>query len=576
MHIILLVVIGLIAFVIGYLLSRQRSGAVHAAELRSRTEQVAAKVRSEVQAQATAGAEQTLAAERQKLAGEVQTAAAQALANERQKLNTEAKDAAEHALATERSRLAADQRRVAAELEGAAEVEARALKRESAVKSRDGELATRERGIAAREDSLDRKLTVLDERDSKLREREADGERERARMREREAAIAASEATITAELARIAGLTPDDAKAELMAKLDTALAVEQSARIAAREKSLHERSKDLGIEIVARAVQRYAAEHTAETTSARIQLPSEEYKGRIIGKEGRNIKSFETAAGVDVIIDEAPDLIHISCFDPVRREVAVRTLKRLIEDGRIQPARIEEELAKVRGELDRELIRLGEESAYHCEVSGLHPQLIKLLGKLHFRTSYGQNVLVHTQEVAFLCGAMAADLGLDARLGRRCGLLHDIGKAIDHEQEGSHPQLGYEALKRFGESETVANAALAHHEGHDPLTPYTILAAAADAISAARPGARRANMELYLKRLAQLEDIAVKFPGVQKAYAIQAGRELRVIVNQHTVPDGEMAKMGRDITRAIADQVAFPGEVKVTLIRETRHVAVAR
>ena len=483
---------------------------------------------------------------------------------------------AEQALAAERAKLAAEQRKLAAEQESAAEIEARALKRESAVKARDGELAVRERGIAAREDSLDRKLGVLDERDSKLRAREEEGERERARLRERETAVAGGEARIAAELARIAGLTAEDAKAELMAALDASLASEQSARIALREKAFHERAKDLGIEIVSRAVQRYAAEHTAETTSARIQLPSEEYKGRIIGKEGRNIKAFETAAGVDVIIDEAPDLIHISCFDPVRREVAVRTLKRLIEDGRIQPARIEEELAKVRGELDRELIHLGEEAAYTCEVSGLHPQLIKLLGKLHFRTSYGQNVLVHTQEVAFLCGAMAADLGLDPRLGRRCGLLHDVGKAIDHEQEGSHPQLGYEALKRFGESETVANAALAHHEGHDPLTPYTVLAAAADAISAARPGARRANMEQYLKRLAQLEDIAVKFPGVQKAYAIQAGRELRVIVNQHTVPDGELVKMGRDITRAIADQVAFPGEVKVTLIRETRHIAVAR
>lgn len=483
---------------------------------------------------------------------------------------------AEQALAAERAKLSAEQRKLVAEQESSAEIEARALRRESAVKARDGELAVRERGIAAREDSLDRKLGVLDERDSKLRTREEEGERERARLRERETAVAEGEARIAAELARVAGLTAEDAKAELMAALDASLASEQNARIALREKAFHERAKDLGIEIVARAVQRYAAEHTAETTSARIQLPSEEYKGRIIGKEGRNIKAFETAAGVDVIIDEAPDLIHISCFDPVRREVAVRTLKRLIEDGRIQPARIEEELAKVRGELDRELIHLGEEAAYKCEVSGLHPQIIKLLGKLHFRTSYGQNVLVHTQEVAFLCGAMAADLGLDPRLGRRCGLLHDVGKAIDHEQEGSHPQLGYEALKRFGESETVANAALAHHEGHDPLTPYTVLAAAADAISAARPGARRANMEQYLKRLAQLEDIAVKFPGVQKAYAIQAGRELRVIVNQHTVPDGELAKMGRDITRAIADQVAFPGEVKVTLIRETRHIAVAR
>lgn len=483
---------------------------------------------------------------------------------------------AEQALAGERARLAADERRLAGEREAAGEVQVRAERREQAARERESALAGRERGIGAREDSLDRKLAVLDERDSKLRAREEDGERERDRLREREAAAVQAEARIAEELARVAGLAPEQARAELMAKLDGELAAEQSARIAAHEKSLHERAKDLGVEIVARAVQRYAAEHTAESTATRIQLPSEEYKGRIIGKEGRNIKAFEQASGVDVIIDEAPDIIFISCFDPIRREVAVRTLKRLVEDGRIQPARIEEELAKVRSELDRELVRLGEEAAFRCEVSGLHPQLIKLLGKLHFRTSYGQNVLVHTQEVAFLCGAMAADLGLDPRLGRRCGLMHDIGKAIDHEQEGSHPQLGYEALKRYGESETVANAALAHHEGHDPLTPYTVLAAAADAISAARPGARRANLEQYLKRLAQLEDIAVRFPGVQKAYAIQAGRELRVIVNQHTVADAELAKMGRDITRAIADQVAFPGEVKVTLIRETRHIAVAR
>ena len=565
-------ILGVVLFALGWFIASKRAVArltqAHKAEMAVRVEQLTAAAKT--------GAEQTLAVERARIVAEAKAGAEQILVEERGRLTTEAANAAERGLAAERLRLATDQRRVAADHEHAAEIEARAVRREAAVKERDVELAARERGIAAREDSLDRKLDVLDERDSKLRAREEEGERERARLREREEATATGEARIAAELARVAGLTAADAKAELLGRLDLSLAAEQSARIATSEKAYHERAKDLGIEIVSRAVQRYAAEHTAETTSARIQLPSEEYKGRIIGKEGRNIKSFEQAAGVDVIIDEAPDLIHISCFDPVRREVAVRTLKRLIEDGRIQPARIEEELSKVRSELDRELIRLGEEAAYACEVSGLHPQLIKLLGKLHFRTSYGQNVLVHTQEVAFLCGAMTADLGLDPRLGRRCGLLHDVGKAIDHEQEGSHPQLGYEALKRFGESETVANAALAHHEGHDPLTPYTVLAAAADAISAARPGARRANMEQYLKRLAQLEDIAVKFPGVQKAYAIQAGRELRIIVNQHTVPDGELAKMGRDITRAIADQVAFPGEVKVTLIRETRHVAVAR
>jgi ribonucrease Y len=529
---------------------------VHELEMKNQVARLADEARAAAQSSATAAAEQALSAERAKLA--VATATA------------------EQAVALERNKLSAEERRLAAEREAAAELTARAERRELSTRERETALAGREKGIAAREDSLDRKLSVLDERDSKLRSREEEGERERARLRERETAAAAAEARTAEELARIAGLTPEAAKAELFAKLDGELTVEHSAHIAMREKALHERAKDLGIEIVARAVQRYAAEHTAETTANRIQLPSEEYKGRIIGKEGRNIKAFEQASGVDVIIDEAPDIIFISCFDPIRREVAVRTLKRLIEDGRIQPARIEEELTKVRAELDRELVRLGEEAAFRCEVSGLHPQVVKLLGKLHFRTSYGQNVLVHTQEVAFLCGAMAADMGLDPRLGRRCGLLHDVGKAIDHEQEGSHPQLGYEALKRYGESETVANAALAHHEGHDPLTPYTVLAAAADAISAARPGARRANLEQYLKRLAQLEDIAVRFPGVQKAYAIQAGRELRVIVNQHTVADAELTKMGRDITRAIADQVAFPGEVKVTLIRETRHIAVAR
>jgi ribonuclease Y len=248
----------------------------------------------------------------------------------------------------------------------------------------------------------------------------------------------------------------------------------------------------------------------------------------------------------------------------------------LLDDGRIHPARIEEVLLKVQQEMDRELFKLGEEAAYTVEVSGLHPQLIKLLGKLHFRTSYGQNVLKHTQEVAFLCGAMAADLGLDAKLGRRCGLMHDIGKAIDHEQEGSHPQLGYDALKRYNESEIVANAALAHHEGHAPISAYTVLAAAADAISAARPGARSHNTENYLKRLAQMELIACSRPGVQKAYAIQAGRELRVIINGHTVPDGEMAKAARDIARQIEEQCSYPGEVKVTLIREMRQIAMAR
>ena len=559
-----------VALVVGYLIGRvQASKAarrVHEAEagrLRAQAEADIAKQRSQGEAD---------------------------VAKLRAQVEADAKNAAERALVSERAKLDGEIRKLSAlqETATAAEVRAQrrgedadrraeeAVKREQAAREREAAQQSREKGMTLREDSLDRKLAALDERDSRLRAREAAGEKTVETLAKREAALNQAESKITAELARVGGLELETAKTELFARLDRDLATEQSARIAAREKDLQARQKDLAVEIVSRAIQRYAAEHTAETTSSKIKLPDEEYKGRIIGKEGRNIKSFEQVAGVDVIIDEAPDVIMVSCFDPVRREIAVRALRVLIEDGRIQPARIEEVFAKVRSEMDQEVLRLGEEAAYRCEVSGIHPQLLKMLGKLHYRTSYGQNVLSHVQEAAFLCGAMAADLGLDPRLGRRCGLLHDIGKAIDHEQEGSHPQLGYEALKRFNESETVANAALAHHEGHDPITAYTVIAAAADAISAARPGARRANMEQYLKRLAQLEEIAVRFPGVQKAYAIQAGREVRVIVNQHTVPDAEMGKIARDITRAIADQVAFPGEVKVTLIREMRHVAIAR
>ena len=333
---------------------------------------------------------------------------------------------------------------------------------------------------------------------------------------------------IADRLAEVAGLSREEAQQRLLDNLDAELQEEQGRIIAKRVKDAEENAKVKARELVSRAIQRYAAEHTAETTTAKVIIPDEEMKGRIIGKEGRNIRAFSQASGVDVIIDDAPGQITLSCFDPVRREIARRALVDLIEDGRIHPARIEEVMARTQQEMEQDVLQYGEDAAFACEVSGLHPQLLKLLGKLQFRTSYGQNVLKHSQEVAFLCGAMAADLGLDPRLGRRCGLLHDIGKAIDHEQEGSHPELGYEALKRYNENEIVGNAALAHHEGHEVISVYTTLAAAADAISAARPGARRENVERYIKRLEQIEDIACDFKGVMKAYAIQAGREVRV------------------------------------------------
>ena len=524
-----------------------------------------------------------LATEQSRLAGEHARQAA-ALETSTQEQLARSRAALEEGLAQERARLAQERTRILQE-RSADETAAQARRADLAERGERSD--SRDAKLAEREAHLQRMLEGVDKRDAKLRELDAGLagreqellEREARRtqeLAERLAGVEARRSEIERRLTAIAGMTADEAKAELLRRLDSELVIEQNERIARAEKDYAARAKELGIEIVGRAIQRYAAEHTAETTITRVKLADEELKGRIIGKEGRNIKAFEQATGVDLIIDETPGTITISCFSGLRREMARRSLELLLEDGRVHPGRIEEVMVKVQQDMDREVIKLGEDAAFACDVSGLHPQLIRLLGKLQWRTSYGQNVLKHTQEVAFLCGTMAADLGLDPRLGRRCGLMHDIGKAIDHEQEGSHPELGYEALKRYGESEIVANAALAHHEGHAVLSAYTVLAAAADAISAARPGARSKNIEGYIKRLEQIEDIACSYHGVQKAYAIQAGRELRVIVSGKDVPDLELPKLARDIARRIEDEVAYPGEVKVTIIREMRHYAVAR
>ena len=503
-----------------------------------------------------------------------------ALATERATSSTEKARLAQEQVAAI-SRIEAESAKTLAAAREALEASFAQVRRELAedeqrITRREAGLTEREKALIERDKALERALASAEARDARLRTAEDQIKVREAALTERDQALFVREQSIGTELSRIAGLTPEQAKAELLAKLDKDLAEESAKRIARAEKDTEARAKELSTEIVARAIQRYAAEHTAESTGAKVKLPDSETKGRIIGKEGRNIKAFELATGVDVVIDETPDSVVVSCFDPVRREIAKRTLELLIADGRIQPARIEEVLAQVQQDMDRETLKRGEDAAFRCEVSGMHPQLLKLLGKLHYRTSYGQNVLSHVQEAAFLCGAMASDLGLDPKMGRRCGLLHDIGKAIDHEQEGSHPELGYEALKRWGESEIVANAALAHHEGHDVLTAYTVIAAAADAISAARPGARHQSVENYLKRLTQLETIALGFPGVQKAYAVQAGRELRVLVHGLTLPESEMPRLARDIARTIEDQVTYPGEVKVTCIREMRSLAVAR
>ena len=520
---------------------RALDGAKHAMETRLKAEHDAAVAQQVVQQVAQQVGQQKAAADTE-------------LTRHRQALEAD--------LARERSVVAQDRERAAREVAAAAEVEERAGRRETK--------------LTERETSLDRKLEAVDARDNRLRTLDGELLKRDQGVIERVKALDQREQTIDTRLSEVSGLSREQAREEILRQLDASLAAEQSERIARHEKDLQARNKELAVEIVGRAIQRYAAEHTAETTSAKIKLADEEMKGRIIGKEGRNIKAFEQATGVDLLLDDQPGVLTISCFSGLRREMARRTLMVLLEDGRIHPGRIEEVMAKVQQDMDREVFKLGEDAAFAVEVSGLHPQLLRLLGKLQWRTSYGQNVLQHTQEVAFLCGAMAADMGLDAKLGRRCGLMHDIGKAIDHEQEGSHPELGYEALKRYGESEIVANAALAHHEGHPVLSAYTVLAAAADAISAARPGARSKNVEGYIKRLEKLEEIACAQHGVQKAYCIQAGRELRVIVSGRDVADADLPKLARDIAKRIEDEVTFPGEVKVTIIRELRHTAVAR
>lgn len=509
----------------------------------------------------------------QLLAGKLRKALAESTSNFESKLQAEQLRVSNEL--EEKSKETLSKKRASLEKEFNDEQE-RIDKQSGKLKELEQALNKRESSFGKREHALDKKFDKIDQKETRLQEKEDRFDSQLAKLDQRDTELELQEAGIAEKLSQAAQLSIEDAKKELFVRLDKDLLEEKGIMIKNRLQAAEAEAKEKANELVGRAIQRYAAEHTADTTTAKIKLANEELKGRIIGKEGRNIRSFQEISGVDLIIDDTPNEITISCFDGVRREIARRALLQLMEDGRIQPARIEEVFQLTRQEMDREVLKLGEDAAYNCDVSGLHPQILKLLGKLQFRTSYGQNVLKHTQEVAYLTGALAADMGLDPKLGKRCGLLHDIGKAIDHEQEGSHPELGFEALNRYGENEIVANAALAHHEGHDVLTLYTTLTAAADAISAARPGARRENVERYIKRLVQLEDIACSFNGVMKSYAIQAGRELRVIVNSTVLEDNALSTIARDIARRIEDEVAYPGEVKVTLIRETRTAAIAR
>jgi ribonucrease Y len=437
------------------------------------------------------------------------------------------------------------------------------------------ELKALEVRLEKREDTLDRKLDTLSVKEKNLDQSEA-------RVAQREKAIAGKEEQLNQvlheqrdRLLQLTSLSPEQAKEMLLKRIEDDCKLEAGAIIARTTEQAQDEAKEKSRQIILQAIQRYAAEQTADHTVSTVTIPSDDMKGRVIGREGRNIRAFEKATGVDVIIDDTPGMVVVSCFDPVRREVARLSLDRLVQDGRIHPARIEEVVAATTKEIDEELIRLGKEAAQEANLQLAKP-IFPMLGRLAFRTSYGQNVLKHSLEVAYLSQIMADELGLDGNLARRAGLLHDIGKAMDHEQEGGHPQLGKEFLRRFDEPEAVLNAAEGHHGDVPATTPYTALVMAADAISASRPGARRESLERYVKRLQELEDLAMTFEGVRQAYAIQAGREVRVIVDAKLIDDRISAKIARDIAQKIEQELNYPGEIKVTLIREVRSVEYAR
>jgi ribonuclease Y len=448
---------------------------------------------------------------------------------------------------------------------------------------RRDEIERLERRLDERTGLLDRKFDALEQRERGLGDRERVlGERERATAGEEQRLRDAREearrlvADARTRLEGMAGMTADEAKTELLRRMEED-ARSQAAALVRDIKEEAKRSADREAKkIIALAVQRLAAEHTAETSVSAVALPTDELKGRIIGREGRNIRAFETATGVDVIIDDTPDTVVVSCFDPVRREIARRALEQLIADGRIHPGRIEEVVNHVREGLDRELAEVGEQTVYELGVRGMHPELVKLVGRMKYRTSYGQNILQHSKEVAWLAGMMAAELKLDVPLAKRGALLHDVGKVLTHTHEGTHVELGVEVATKYGEHPTVINAIAAHHDDVPHESPISVIVQAADAVSGSRPGARREAFETYVKRLTNLETIASGYQGVEKCYAIQAGRELRVVVMPEAVDDAKAQQLSEQIARRIEQELQYPGQIKIVVIRETRAVDFAR
>ena len=439
-----------------------------------------------------------------------------------------------------------------------------------------GELHERERLLDKRQDALEEQAEQI-----RKQEKIVEGTQRKLTERIQDANRRKEELSKLLDLQRqtlheLSGLSQEEATERLLEVLETQLEHETGAVVLKHEKQIAETCDAKAREVLLTSLQRYAAAHTAENTTSTVGIPNDEMKGRIIGREGRNIRSFEKATGVDVIIDDTPGVVIVSAFDMIRREVARISLNKLIADGRIHPSRIEEIVAATERELERHIQKLGEEACQEADVHRLHERIVNLLGRLHFRTSCSQNVLRHSIEVAYVAGMMADEIGLNGTVARRCGLLHDIGKAADHEAEGGHPKIGADLLKRYGEKADVIRAAAGHHEDLNIDYPYTVLVAAADACSASRPGARRETLERYVKRMEELESIAGGFQGVNQAFAIQAGRELRVLVNAKETTDETAAKICHDIVQAFEQQLTYPGEIKVTVLRETRHVEMAR
>ncbi|HWC74225.1 MAG TPA: ribonuclease Y [Gemmatimonadales bacterium] len=448
----------------------------------------------------------------------------------------------------------------------------RRVERRAAESSQRLVLAAKEELMAVRENlhnTLDQKLAGVDRREEELRRLEQ-------QLHERGKALSKREQEISTRLEQVAGLTAHEAKLELIGRLENEARDEAAALVRNITEQAKKNADREAKKIVALAIQRIAAEQTAESSVSAVLLPSDEMKGRIIGREGRNIRAFEAATGVDVIIDDTPDTVVVSCFEPVRREVGRLALERLIADGRIHPGRIEEIVKKAKADIDASILEAGEQAVYDTGIRGMHPELVKLVGRMKYRTSYGQNILEHSKEVAWLAGIMAAELKLDVGLAKRGALLHDVGKVLTHEHDGTHVQLGIEMATKYGEHPIVINCIAAHHDDVPHESPVSVIVQAADAVSGSRPGARREAFETYVKRLTQLEKLASEFQGVEKVFAIQAGREVRVVVTPETVDDTGATRLTDEIARKIERELQYPGQIKVVVIRETRAVGVAR